>query len=309
MTKSNTLFPLNRFEEISKHPENFKLIERIPLTIEGVDTHFPIELNKRLPDDQIHSVVFLDTETTGLDQLKDKIIELGMVKATYSKNRNILLSVDRFYDEFEDPKIPIPEKITELTGISDDMVRDHLFDDASVANFLSGNPLIIAHNASFDRPFFDKRFPTLSNCNWADSLTEIPWKDLGFGGSKLEFLNASIGYFYDAHRAYVDCLALLWLMYQVKESFTALLNNARSVSYTAYVIGNTFSFKDKLKGEHSFRFTTLDNGIKCWCRDFRNKAEAEKVKKVLLETYCDGSTNFDVDIREFTPKTRFKKNI
>ena len=25
--------------------------------------------------------------------------------------------------------------------------------------------------------------------------------------------------------------------------------------------------------------------------------------------YCDGSTNFDVDIREFTPKTRFKKNI
>lgn len=309
MTKSNTLFPLNRFEEISKHPENFHLIERIPLTIEGVDTHFPIELNKRLPDDKIHTVVFLDTETTGLDQGKDKIIELGMVKATYSKNRNILLSVDKYYDEFEDPKLPIPEKIKELTGITDDMVHDRCFDDASVANFLSGNPLIIAHNAVFDRPFFDKRFPTLSNCNWADSLTEIPWKELGFNGSKLEYLNLTCGYFYDAHRAYVDCLALLWLMYQVKESFAALLSNARNITYTAFVIGNTFSFKDKLKVEHNFRFTTLDDGTKCWSRVFKEKAEAEKVKNMLLDTYCDGGSIFKVDIKEYTPKTRFKKNI
>lgn len=303
----NVLFPLNRFEEISRHPENFRLTERIPLTIEGVDTHFPIELNPRLPDDKVASIVFLDTETTGLDQSKDAIIELGMVKATYSKNRNILLSVDRYYDEFEDPHMEIPEKITELTGISNEMVEGHSFDEAMVANFLAGAGLIVAHNAGFDRPFFDKRFASLSNLNWADSLSEVPWKDIGFLGAKLEILNSCIGYFYDAHRAYVDCLALLWVFYMRHEALKLLLDSARTVTYTAYVIGNTFSIKDVLKSEHGFRFTTLEDGTKCWSRDFKSKDEASKVKDMLENTYCSDNVYFKVEIKEFTPKTRFKK--
>ena len=214
MNNKDEVFPLAMLDNIKAHPENYRLLERIPLTIEGVDTHFPIQLNKPLPGEKIYSVVFLDTETTGIDATKDHVIELGLVKATFSLDRKLILSVDKYYDEFEDPKVPIPEEIVNLTGITDDMVKDHSFDEDMVAQFLVGRPLIVAHNAGFDRPFFENRFPTLANLSWACSLKEVPWTQLGFPGSKLEYLSNCIGFFYDAHRAYVDCLALLWVLYK-----------------------------------------------------------------------------------------------
>ena len=174
------LFPLSMIDNIRAHPENYRLLEKIPLTIEGVDTHFPIKLNEPVQGEKLYSVVFLDTETTGMDPLKNKIIELGMVKATFSLERKLLISVDRYYDEFEDPQEPIPPEIVALTHITDEMVSGRCFDDEMVANFLSGRPLIVAHNAAFDRPFFEKRFSTLTNLSWACSLKEVPWKTLGF---------------------------------------------------------------------------------------------------------------------------------
>ena len=58
----NTPFPLEKLERITQHPENYRLLEKIPLTIEGVDTHFPIILNPPRDGEKTYSVVFLDTE-------------------------------------------------------------------------------------------------------------------------------------------------------------------------------------------------------------------------------------------------------
>ncbi len=49
------------------------------------------------------------------------------------------------------PGIPIPEYITKLTGISDDIVRGQKIEEDAVAHYLQGVDLIIAHNAQFDR--------------------------------------------------------------------------------------------------------------------------------------------------------------
>ena len=296
-------FPLNMIERITAHPENYRLLEKIPLTISGVDTHFPIVLNAPLPNEKVYSVVFLDTETTGMDPMKNKIIELGMVKATFSLDRNLLLTVDRYYDEFEDPNEPIPPEITELTHITDDMVAGHHFDDEMVARFLTGRPLVVAHNAAFDRPFFEKRFKSLSTLSWACSLKEIPWKKLGYSSAKLEFINLVLGYFYDAHRAYVDCLALVWIMYKVPVAFSELIGSALSCSYRVVIRGNTFKFKDNLK-ERGFRF---DGGnAKTWSRYYQDEDEASKVKQIIEDTYKDGYVDFDIKIIEYKAKTRYK---
>ena len=297
------LFPLSMIDNIRAHPENYRLLEKIPLTIEGVDTHFPIKLNEPVQGEKLYSVVFLDTETTGMDPLKNKIIELGMVKATFSLERKLLISVDRYYDEFEDPQEPIPPEIVALTHITDEMVSGRCFDDEMVANFLSGRPLIVAHNAAFDRPFFEKRFSTLTNLSWACSLKEVPWKTLGFPGAKLEYLNTFLGYFYEAHRAYVDCLALLWVMYVRSDAFGALVKSALTPGIKVIIQGNTFSINQDLK-RLEFRF---EPNTKSWVRFVADKEQAEKLKTTLETTYKEGSVNFSVEFKEFNAKTRYKR--
>ncbi len=244
-------FPLDRLEEIEQYPENFKLLERVPLTRADMIERLPIKLLDVMPNERVASVVFLDTETTGINPTSEKIIELGMVKCAMSLDRKCILSIDRIYDDFEDPKRPIPPEITKLTGITDDMVRGHSFDQNLVLSFFADSPLVVAHNAKFDRPFFDRRFTSLSNQAWACSQNEIDWKSLGFGGAKLEFLVQSSGFFYDAHRAVNDCLSLCYLLHIIPEAFEQLVLNSMLQTYRLDVSlpKNDYGKKDDLKAQ------------------------------------------------------------
>ncbi|MCV6022403.1 DNA polymerase III subunit epsilon, partial [Escherichia coli] len=80
-------------------------------------------------------------------------------------------------------------------------------------SWLSDDPLVVAHNAQFDRPFFEKRFAALGHLSWACSASGIDWKALGFESRKLEYLLLRLGWFYEGHRAATDCLAMAWLFH------------------------------------------------------------------------------------------------
>ncbi len=291
-------FPLERIEEIVKHPENFRMLERIPLTMPGMMEHLPIKLQDPQESDTIKQAVFLDTETTGMDPASDRIIELGMVRCSYSFERRVLLSIDKYYDEFEDPGRPIPAQVQELTGISDDMVAGKHFDSDLAAQMLNGRPLVIAHNARFDRPFFDRRFALFKDLAWACSLAGVNWDALGSSGKKLEYLAQSRGWFYQAHRAYVDCLALIWLMHLEPEAFDMLIDSALRCEYRLYAWQAPFRVKDDLKAL-GFRF---DGNRKVWYRGFAAQNEAQQILHQL-------SALFDVsacEIQRFNAANRFK---
>src|ERR1700680_2031746 len=72
--------------------------------------------------------VILDVETTGLDQQKDEVIELGMVKFDYMPDGRIVGMSDCF-TSFNEPSSPIPTEISALTGITDEMVAGQRIDD------------------------------------------------------------------------------------------------------------------------------------------------------------------------------------
>ncbi|MFW5648376.1 MAG: PolC-type DNA polymerase III [Candidatus Alkaliphilus sp. MAG34] len=92
--------------------------------------------------------VVFDIETTGLSSRNDKITEIGAVKI---KNGRIIDS----YSSLINPEIEIPVKITKLTGITDDMVRDKPTVETVLPEFLKfvGERPVIAHNAGFDVAF------------------------------------------------------------------------------------------------------------------------------------------------------------
>ncbi|MHC2282890.1 DNA polymerase III alpha subunit (gram-positive type) [Bradyrhizobium diazoefficiens] len=74
----------------------------------------------------------LDVGTTRLDTAQDEIIELAMVKFDYLPDDRIARITDVF-SSFNEPQNPISAEITELTGISDEMVPGHRIDSDAVS--------------------------------------------------------------------------------------------------------------------------------------------------------------------------------
>ncbi len=93
------------------------------------------------------AIVF-DIETTGLSVSSCQIIEIGAVRI---KNGEVV----EVFDSFVNPHVPIPSEITQLTSITNDMVKDAPSIDIVLADFFKfiGNNLLIAHNANFDIGF------------------------------------------------------------------------------------------------------------------------------------------------------------
>lgn len=92
--------------------------------------------------------IVFDIETTGLSSKNNKITEIGAIKI---KNGEIIDS----YSSLINPEINIPAKITELTGITNDMVKDKPTIEFILSEFLKfiGDRPVVVHNADFDIAF------------------------------------------------------------------------------------------------------------------------------------------------------------
>jgi DNA polymerase-3 subunit epsilon len=197
--------------------------------------------------------VVLDTETTGLDPSKERIIELAMLRVDIDNDTGLPVCAVQVYDGLEDPGKPIPPEVVALTGIHDADVQGQTLDEARVAQLLDGVDLVIAHNAGFDRPFVENRLAQFAQVNWACSFADIDWKAQGRGSAKLESLAQANGWFYDAHRAEMDCHALLAVLAQKlpADAHTGLAHLLLAVSRPSYALQASnapFEAKDKLKG-------------------------------------------------------------
>ena len=197
-------------------------------------------------------VIVLDTETTGLDQSKELIIELALLRVDIDNATGLPVGEVQVYDGLEDPGKPIPREVVALTGIQDADVKGQTLDAARVAELVEGVDLVIAHNAGFDRPFVEGRFKQFAHLTWACSFADIDWKAQGRGSAKLESLALAHGWFYDAHRAEMDCHALLAVLAQKlpvagHTGLAQLRLAALEPSYALQATNAPFEAKDKLK--------------------------------------------------------------
>ena len=294
-------FPVNRIAEIISAPEHFKLIEIVPLVKQA--SQLPIRLAEDVGDEEV--LVILDLETDGLNEHENDSIELGMVKVRFSPSQNCLIEITDSISMFEQPRQPIGENITEITGITNDMLDGQSFDEEMVATWFEGDPIIVAHNASFDRKFFETRFPELGNFRWGCSIANVDWPALGFGSKKLEYLLSSHGFFYPAHRAEVDCLALAWLLHINPDALRRLLNGIRTSTVTIRAIGAPFEVKDVLKASgYSFDYNGETSYFaKHWYKSVPGEDEQEELD-FLCELYSSAS---NMVAKEYiTSRERFK---
>ena len=102
--------------------------------------------------DLSQTFVVFDLETTGFSNKNDKITEIGAVKV---KNFEI---VDRF-NELINPEKDISYKVQELTGITNDLIKDKPTIEEILPKFMEfvGDSVLVAHNAEFDIGFINQK--------------------------------------------------------------------------------------------------------------------------------------------------------
>ena len=163
---------MNAVEDIRKSGADFKVLY-------GTEAYFVNDLVPAVSGDSQHPLsgdfICFDLETTGLSAQNDRITEIGAVRI---HNGEI---TDRF-DTFVDPERPIPEKITQLTSITDEMVKGAPKEAEALEQFFQfcgEDAVLVAHNASFDAGFVraalrrqGKEFPntTIDTVTMARSL-------------------------------------------------------------------------------------------------------------------------------------------
>jgi len=244
---AGSLTPEEMAQRLQAHPDYRVLRRLVPVTDHGPPPDAQGATRPSL------RVLVLDTETTGLSHANDRIIELAMLLVQVDAATGHPFGPVETFEGFEDPGMPIPEVARQVTGIDDDMVRGHRLDDALVLALVDRADLVVAHNAGFDRPFVEARFPAFASKPWACSFADIDWKALGAESAKLGALAQDQGWFYDAHRALVDCHALLQVLCaggdgNATTGMGRLLQAARRPSYQLRATGSPFESKDALKG-------------------------------------------------------------
>jgi DNA polymerase III subunit epsilon len=256
-------------------------------------------LRKLLPRDEFaasdgqvtRTGILIDVETTGLNTSQDEIIELAMVKFTYLPDDRIA-AITRVFSSLNEPSIPIPEEITELTGITDEKVAGHRIDPDAVASFVSDAVLIVAHNANFDRKFAERYWPTFERKPWACSATEVEWRKHGYDGSRLGYLLAGVGLFHQAHRAIDDCRALIEILASDvpklnRSAFAILLERARRKTVRIWAEHSPFELKDMLR-KRGYRWSDGSDGLpRSWYVDVDEANQTGEVEFLQTAIYLE----------------------
>ena len=197
-TPSSRVPSLEQMAQRLEQDPDFRVLRRlVPITDFG-PAPVPLSADTAQTTPGCRRVLVLDTETTGLAHQSDKIIELAMLLVDVDVASGLPFGPVALFEGFEDPGMPIPAEAQQVTGISDDMVRGHRLDDPQVEAMVSRADLVVAHNAGFDRPFVEARFPCFAGKAWACSFADIDWKAAGASSSKLSALAQDHGWFYDA---------------------------------------------------------------------------------------------------------------
>ncbi len=274
-------------QALDQHPD-YKVLRRLVTKQEFQPTQ---------PGQVLQRAVVLDTETTGLNVEEDQVIELGMIVFEFDPELGSIHRVLDVFDELEDPLRPIPPETTAVHHITDDMVRGKRINDSKVEEILKSASVVIAHNASFDRPFVEKRWPIFQDKQWACTIRDIDWKSEGVSSAKLEFLLQTQGIFYEAHRAETDCWALLHLLSMVlpqsqQSAMLTLLESLNQPQLRLFATGSPFDSKDMLK-TRGYRWAPE---IKCWWRHVSSdKALREELEWLKHKVYQGKRASVEIE--------------
>ena len=260
---------------------------------------------------EIKKGIVLDVEATGLSIGHDDVIQLALLPFDYEVSSGKILNIRKedAFDGLREPRIPISKEASLVTGITNEMVINKKIDSKEVEKIINSSDLIVAHNASYDRPMVEQHWDCFKNISWACTFKSIDWLEEGFSSAKLELLGMNYGWFYDGHDAFNDCEACLALLSETlpkkdKTVFSVLREYAASPSFLIKAIDAPYSKRNILRRRgYKWRPADLLNGKVWWTET--NDYE-EEVKWLNEEIY---NREINIPIKRITALNRYSDRI
>ncbi len=288
-------------EDKSKH---FKGLYGTELTL--VDDTVNIVVRPTSDSLKDSTYVVFDTETTGFNAGgSDQMIEIGAVKL---KNGEIIDS----FDELIDPGRHIPDKITELTCITDEMVKGCDDEKTVTSRFLkwAGDNPMVAHNAKFDISFLSMAMKKYDlgefNSTVIDTLELSRTLDQGYARHSLSALvkRYNVPWEEDAHhRADYDAKGTALVFHKmlgklISQNYELISDLDRLVSKDEiYKFGRTYHFNaialNKTGLKNIFKMISLANTVYLYKTPRILRSEVERLREgVLIGSGCYESEVF-----------------
>lgn len=223
------------------------------------------------------SYVAFDLETTGLRPKYDRILEIGAVKVECGE-------VTGTYETFIDSGVEIPPRITELTGITQEMVAGSPGIREAVEGFLdfSGESVLLGHNIQFDYSFMKRNVVNLGGTYERRGLDTLAISRLclpQLQGKSLDKMAAHYGIPQEQHhRALDDALTAARLYERLREEF----GEKRPDLFAA----SPLVFKVKKEGP-------ITNSQKVYLRDLLKYHRIESNVKIEMLTKSEASRMID----------------
>ena len=260
---------------------------------------------------EIKKGIVLDVEATGLSIGHDDVIQLALLPFDYEVSSGKILNIQKedAFDGLREPRIPISKEASLVTGITNEMVINKKIDSKEVEKIINSSDLIVAHNASYDRPMVEQHWDCFKNISWACTFKSIDWLEEGFSSAKLELLGMNYGWFYEGHDAFNDCEACLALLSETlpkkdKTVFSVLREYAASPSFLIKAIDAPYSKRNILRRRgYKWRPADLLNGKVWWTET--NDYE-EEVKWLNEEIY---NREINIPIKRITALNRYSDRI
>lgn len=248
--------------------------------------------------------VFIDCETTGLDPEVDEIIQLAIVPFTFS-NDGIICTTGEPYIAMQEPTHPLTEEITRITGLTDEMLKGQRIDPLAVYESLRGAKFVVTHNADFDRKFLEKAMPVFEAMHFGCSMSDVPWKEYGYGGVKLEWLMfRHLALWYESHRADIDSYVGIHLLAsQMPDGRTGMAHvlEAARKKYVRISARNSPYEKRHVLKRRKYKWNPDE---KVWWKDVAKDAVDDERRWLAMEAGCTSPT-----LHGFGAQTRFSNRI
>ena len=280
---------------------NWKLIRKL---------HLPEKYNDP-SEEEVKKGIVLDVEATGLSIGHDDVIQLALLPFEYetSSGKITRINKDKAFNGMREPRVPISEEASLITGITNDMVINKTINAEEVEEIINSTDLVIAHNAAYDRPMVEQHWDCFKNVSWACTFRSINWLKEGFSSAKLELLGMNYGWFYTGHDAFNDCEACLALLSETLPKrdatiFSVLREYAAKPSYLVKAIDAPYDKRTKLR-RRGYRWRPADqiNGKVWWTETTEYEEEINWLNKEIYKR------EINIPIKKITALNRYSDRI